>query len=56
MLNLFQHPATSCEAVKTWTLKQVQGDGRAGARAAPCRFPPFFAPGDNPLAGGGGAL
>jgi hypothetical protein len=26
MLNLFQHPATSREAVEAWTLKQVQGD------------------------------
>jgi hypothetical protein len=27
MLNLFQHPVSSSSAAKSWTLKQVQGDG-----------------------------
>jgi hypothetical protein len=32
MLNLFQHPRSSCRAGGDWTLKQVQGDGCSDSR------------------------
>jgi hypothetical protein len=30
MLNLFQHPGSSASRAESWTLKQVQGDGKGG--------------------------